>query len=1071
MVVAILTILTIYHLSQTRDWDSAANISVDRLKNLASNPKEQQQSALGAKPGQGQSDKQEAAKGEKAPAQLEKEPTKTVTTSKAVVQDQPVLATVSSSSLSSSSTSAPDAKPTKFGIPSDSGKTDETTDPDTEPAIPHFPPPKLSDKFGQHGQGRLDDQLASDGIPLPRWKKQKEQFPIPSESLIPLPTGKAKKIPAIQKLFKDETVAQKTDRERKQAAVKDAFVHAWSGYVKKAIPHDELKPLSGDHNDPFNGWGATLVDSLDSLWIMGLKTEFEEALEYVKKIDFLTSRRKDIPLFETVIRYLGGLIAAYDISNQQYKPLLDKAVELAEMLMGAFDTPNRMPQTFYYWAPSYSSQPHRAGTRVVMAELGSLSLEFTRLAQLTRENKYYDAVARITNEFEIYQNKTRLPGIWPLWVDASGCRKPERQFDSTVIDSQTPIHPPVNSVFEKERERAAVPLNLINEEPVVNSVIEKERNAVTDALGEDTASSVKSTTPSTADKSLHKRAAIDASSTLDTSEMDNSVEATNSTTSPVDLQAPKIDTTKLARAPPPALGLPDPTEVDCEPQGLANPPHSSSDTFALGAMADSTFEYLPKMYMLLGGQLEQYQSMYEYFVKSSKESLIYRAMTKDEDRNILFAGKLEVPDQSGPYQPKTEMEYEVTHLTCFAGGMFGVGAQVFGLDGDLDIARGLSDGCVWAYESTASGIMPESAQVVACDSMEKCPWNETKWWDALDPNSEQRMQQTEDWNAQQKEIYEQLAADEAREKANTARSLAIDDAEAPQEILTRDNTEYTPASEDPSSSGRLAKRGSVGERPTFAKGKIQKEYVSAEPGANPVKDDAPANSVSNAESGPGIYQGKIKKVTDEDEEPGVITASSVNEADAAGATAGRPADKPTMMKGKIAKIGVDSDGKISNKEYEKATTMSQPTKTTIRKEYVAGPGDDSANAMKSLFTPIPVVTHEEYAKKRIAEQRLPEGFTQISGKKYMLRPEAIESVFIMYRITGEEYWREKGWKMFNAVQKATRTEFANSAVWDVTSEIPEPDDTMESFWLAETLKYFYLLFSDPSVVSLDDWVL
>lgn len=77
----------------------------------------------------------------------------------------------------------------------------------------------------------------------------------------------------------------------------------------------------------------------------------------------------------------------------------------------------------------------------------------------------------------------------------------------------------------------------------------------------------------------------------------------------------------------------------------------------------------------------------------------------------------------------------------------------------------------------------------------------------------------------------------------------------------------------------------------------------------------------------------------------------------------------------------------------------------------------------------------------------------------------------MYRITGEEYWREKGWKMFNAIQKYTRTEFGNSAIYDVTSEASEHKDSMESFWLAETLKYFYLLFSDPDYVSLDDWVL
>ena len=77
----------------------------------------------------------------------------------------------------------------------------------------------------------------------------------------------------------------------------------------------------------------------------------------------------------------------------------------------------------------------------------------------------------------------------------------------------------------------------------------------------------------------------------------------------------------------------------------------------------------------------------------------------------------------------------------------------------------------------------------------------------------------------------------------------------------------------------------------------------------------------------------------------------------------------------------------------------------------------------------------------------------------------------MYRITGDDYWREKGWEMFTSIHKYTASEFGASAIEDVTSETPLPMDEMESFWLAETLKYFYLLFSDPSVVSLDDYVL
>ncbi len=61
--------------------------------------------------------------------------------------------------------------------------------------------------------------------------------------------------------------------------------------------------------------------------------------------------------------------------------------------------------------------------------------------------------------------------------------------------------------------------------------------------------------------------------------------------------------------------------------------------------------------------------------------------------------------------------------------------------------------------------------------------------------------------------------------------------------------------------------------------------------------------------------------------------------------------------------------------------------------------------------------------------------------------------------------------MFTAIQDYTRTSIGNSAIDDVTSSMPVPLDSMESFWLAETLKYFYLLFSDPGLVNLDEYIL
>ncbi len=61
--------------------------------------------------------------------------------------------------------------------------------------------------------------------------------------------------------------------------------------------------------------------------------------------------------------------------------------------------------------------------------------------------------------------------------------------------------------------------------------------------------------------------------------------------------------------------------------------------------------------------------------------------------------------------------------------------------------------------------------------------------------------------------------------------------------------------------------------------------------------------------------------------------------------------------------------------------------------------------------------------------------------------------------------------MFQHVEKHTRTSIAAASLSDVTQAVPTQLDSMESFWLAETLKYFYLMFATWDTVSLDEWVL
>jgi mannosyl-oligosaccharide alpha-1,2-mannosidase len=207
---------------------------------------------------------------------------------------------------------------------------------------------------------------------------------------------------------------------------------------------------------------------------------------------------------------------------------------------------------------------HMPSSSIVLAVLGSLSLEFTRLAQITGNDKYYDAIQRVINELEKWQDKTTLPGLWPAKVNSA----------------------------------------IFNESLLLGSLY------------------------------------------------------------------PGAD-----------------------------------EQYTLGALADSTYEYLPKVgepllkenaanffqeYMLLGGQIKSYKSMYEKFIEVAKEKLFFRPMTiADED--ILLSGHIDlVESQPERFHPIQQ------HLTCFTGGMVAIAAKIFSRPQDLKVGAKLADGCVWA---------------------------------------------------------------------------------------------------------------------------------------------------------------------------------------------------------------------------------------------------------------------------------------------------------------------------------------------------------------------------------------
>ncbi|KAL7628633.1 hypothetical protein AAE478_000148 [Parahypoxylon ruwenzoriense] len=531
------------------------------------------------------------------------------------------------------------------------------------------------------------------------WRKLPTHYPV--QDMKPLPTGRPHALPRIQALFGKESDENAATRQKRQKAVKKAFVRCWNSYKSKAFMKDELAPISGKSKDVFGGWGATLVDSLDTLWIMSLRDEFEQAVTAAVDINFESSSLSSVNAFETTIRYLGGFLSAYDLSGDQR--LLRKAREVGDMLYKAFDTPNRMPITRWDFNKAAEGRKQIAPKMALVAEVGSLCMEFTRLSLVTGNPKWFDATERIREVFEEQQSTSQLPGMWPITIN------------------------PRDKVFN----------------------------------------------------------------------LDN--------------------------------------------------------TFGLGAMSDSTYEYLPKMHALVGGLIPSYQTMYEESMKTAIKHNVFRPMVPDVP-DILISGAVHTVKDSG----KTTLyfEYEGQHLVCFAGGMLAVGGKLFEKAEHLEVARKLTDGCIWTYKAMPLGIMPETFFMAPCKSDKECMWDETLW----------------------------------------------------------------------------------------------KKAVLEQAGETDLADMARADEI-------------------------------------------------------------------------------------------------------------------------ISKKKLPKGFTKIPDSRYILRPEAIESVFILYRVTGRPDLLESAWAMFEAIRKNTETQLANAALDDVTVKSkPSKLDSMESFWMGETLKYFYLIFSEPDLISLDEWV-
>eukprot|EP00898_Chlorokybus_atmophyticus_P006326 jgi/Chlat1/6695/Chrsp49S00478 len=193
--------------------------------------------------------------------------------------------------------------------------------------------------------------------------------------------------------------------------VRGMFYHGFNGYMRYAFPRDELLPLSCTGVDTLGGYSLTLVDSLDTLALLGDKDEFSRAVMWLSH-NLRFDRNATVSVFETNIRVLGGLLSAHILASdaatgmrvEGYEgQLLTLAADLGQRLLRAFETPTGIP---YGSVNLLHGVPHGETPITSTAGGGTMLLELGMLSRLTGNTAFETAARRASRG--LWSRRSRL---------------------------------------------------------------------------------------------------------------------------------------------------------------------------------------------------------------------------------------------------------------------------------------------------------------------------------------------------------------------------------------------------------------------------------------------------------------------------------------------------------------------------------------------------------------------------------------------------------------------------------------------------------------------------------------
>lgn len=232
-------------------------------------------------------------------------------------------------------------------------------------------------------------------------------------------------------LNSDVKARGKADWLKRRERVVEAMELSWGAYERYAWGRDEFHPISKDgrYMAP-KGLGWIIIDSLDTLMLMNMTTQLTHAREWLSK-SLTWDQDQDVNTFETTIRMLGGLLSAHYLSTEfpNMAPIpdddpgkpgedlyLEKAKDLADRLMAAFESPSGIPYASVNLAKFQGITSHADNGASSTAEAATLQLEFKYLAKLTGEKDFWDKAEKA---IKLIDDNGARDGLVPIFIYAT----------------------------------------------------------------------------------------------------------------------------------------------------------------------------------------------------------------------------------------------------------------------------------------------------------------------------------------------------------------------------------------------------------------------------------------------------------------------------------------------------------------------------------------------------------------------------------------------------------------------------------------------------------------------------